>query len=82
MSWVKTMQGVKYITNKQGKAVEVILPIKRYEELIEIKKSYQERQRVLDSIKAGALEVIKDRKEDHLTQELADFINEIEDNPH
>lgn len=67
------MQGVKYITNKQGKAVEVILPIKSYEELLEIKKSHQERQRILGSIKAGALEILKDRKENHLTQELTDF---------
>lgn len=73
------MQGLKYITNKKGKAVEVILPIKRYKELIEIKKLYEEKNRVLETIKSGAEEIVQDRINNHLSGELSDFIDEIED---
>lgn len=73
------MNSVRYITNEKGKKVEVILPIKRYEELVEIKNIYEEKMRILYSIKSGAKEILKDREDNHLNLELSDFIDEIED---
>lgn len=72
------MNNVKYITNERGKKIEVILPIKQYEELIEIKDLYEEKIRILDSIRCGAEEIIKDRIDNHLNQDLSGFIDEIE----
>jgi hypothetical protein len=73
------MNNVKYITNEKGNKIEVILPITQYEELIEIKGLYEEKIRVLDSIKCGAEEILKDRIDNHLNQDLSGFIDEIED---
>jgi hypothetical protein len=76
---VRKMNNVKYITNERGKKLEVILPIKQYEELIEIKDLYEEKIRVLDSIRCGAEEILKDRLENNLNLDLSEFIDEIED---
>jgi hypothetical protein len=73
------MNDVKYITNEKGTKIEVILPITQYEELIEIKGLYEEKIRVLDSIRCGAEEILKDRIDNHLNQDLSEFIDEIED---
>ena len=73
------MNDVKYITNEKGTKIEVILPITQYEELIEIKDLYEEKIRVLDSIRCGAEEILKDRTDNHLNQDLSEFIDEIED---
>ncbi|MCX6580930.1 MAG: hypothetical protein NT166_12200 [Candidatus Aminicenantes bacterium] len=76
------MNEVRYITNERGNPVEVILPIKRYRKLMDLKEQYEEKLRVLYSIKAGAEEVLKDRINNGLNQELSDFIDELEDNSH
>lgn len=73
------MSGVKYITNEKGRKIEVILPIKKYRELIETKNMYEEKLTILKSIKSGAEEILQDRVDNHLNQELAEFIDEIED---
>jgi hypothetical protein len=73
------MNNVRYITNEKGKKIEVILPIKQYEELIEIKDLYEEKIRILDSIRCGGAEILKDRIDNHLNQDLSEFIDEIED---
>jgi hypothetical protein len=73
------MNNVKYITNEKGNKIEVIIPITQYEELIEIKGLYEEKIRVLDSIRCGAEEILKDRIDNHLNQDLSEFIDEIED---
>jgi len=44
------MNSIKYITNDKGQKIEVILPIRKYEELVEIKNLYEDKIRVLDSI--------------------------------
>jgi hypothetical protein len=76
---VKKMNNVKYITNEKGNKIEVIIPITQYEELIEIKGLYEEKIKVLDSIRCGAEEILKDRIDNHLNQDLSEFIDEIED---
>jgi len=76
------MKDLKYITNEKGKKIEVIIPIQKYEELIEIKNMYEDRLRILNSIKSGAEEILQDRTDNHLNQELSEFINEIEDYSH
>lgn len=73
------MNSIKYITNDNGQKIEVILPIKTYEELVEIKNIYEDKIMILDSIRSGAEEIVKDRTENNLNQELSEFINEIED---
>ena len=73
------MNNVRYITNEKGNKIEVILPITQYEELMEIKDLYEEKIKVLDSIRCGAEEILKDRRHNHLNQELSEFIDEIED---
>lgn len=73
------MNNVKYITNEKGNKIEVIIPITQYEELIEIKGLYEEKIKVLDSIRCGAEEILKDRIDNHLNQDLSEFIDEIED---
>jgi len=73
------MNSIKYITNDKGQKIEVILPIRKYEELVEIKNLYEDKIRVLDSIRCGAEEIIKDRIENNLNRELSEFIDEIED---
>lgn len=73
------MSSVKYITNEKGRKIEVILPIKKYRELIETKDMYEEKLAILKSIKSGAEEILQDRVDNHLNQELAEFIDEIED---
>ncbi len=76
------MNNVKYITNEKGKPVEVILPFKEYEDLVDFRNNYEERLRILTSIKKGAEEIIHDRIGNHLNQELSEFIDELEDHPH
>jgi len=73
------MNNIKYITNEKGNKIEVILPITQYEKLIEIKGLYEEKIRILDSIRCGAEEILKDRIDNHLKQDLSGFIDEIED---
>ncbi len=68
------MNELRYITNERGKPVEVILPIKRYKELMDIKIRYEEKMRILSSIKAGAEEILDDRIDNGLTQELSDYL--------
>lgn len=41
--------------------------------LIEIKDLYEQNVRGLDSIRCGAEEILKDRIDNHLTQDLSDF---------
>lgn len=76
------MNSVRYITDEDGRAVEVILPLQEYKDLIEFRDTYEEKLRILTSIKHGAEEIIEDRKHNHLQQELSGFIDELEDNPH
>jgi hypothetical protein len=76
------MNEVRYITNERGNPVEVILPIKRYRELMDFKNRYEEKMRILYSIKAGAEEILKDRIDNGLNQELSEFIDELENNSH
>ncbi len=46
-----------------------------------MKTQQQERDRILNNIKKGAEEIIRDREERRLTEELTDFIDELEDCP-
>jgi hypothetical protein len=73
------MNSVKYITNEKGQPIEVILPLKTYRELLELKNTYEEKLRILSSIKFGAEEIIQDRIDNSLNQELSEFIDELED---
>lgn len=76
------MNSLRYITDEKGKPIEVILPLKDYQELIEFKNTYEEKLNILTSIKNGAEEILRDRVDNHLNQDLTEFINELEDHPH
>lgn len=76
------MNGLRYITDEKGKPIEVILPLKDYQELVKFKNTYEEKLMILTSIRNGAEEILRDRIDNHLNQELTDFINELEDNSH
>jgi hypothetical protein len=76
------MENVKYILNETGEKVEVLIPFKDYEELVRMKQMYEEKYRILESIRCGAEEIKQDRLNNQLTEELTDFINEIEDYSH
>jgi hypothetical protein len=39
----------------------------------------EEKIRILDSIRCGGEEILKDRIDNHLNQDLSEFIDEIED---
>ena len=76
------MNSVKYNTNEQGQPIEVILPFKRYKDLVDFQSTYEEKLRILTSIKNGAEEILRDRVENNLNQELSEFIDEIESYSH
>ena len=44
--------------------------------------TYEEKRRILISIQSGVEEILRDRVDNRLNQELKDFINELNDHHH